>query len=84
MSAVSHHWQDFEGPVTLRASQAGTIYRAVLSIRTTLRMVADHQLRSNSDGVEPPRLSSAEVEAMLSGALALSDMVEEVFEDLHV
>jgi hypothetical protein len=78
------HWQDFESPVTLQTSQAGSIYRAVRSVSTTLRMIADHHLRSHSDGVQPLRLSPVEVEAMLAGALALSDMVEEVFEDLHV
>jgi len=80
---TNQHWQDFEQPITIQASQAGTIYRAMRSIRNTLKMVADHHLRSNSGGAQQLRLSSIEVEAMLAGALALSDMVEGVFEELH-
>ena len=80
---TNQHWQDFEQPITIQASQAGTIYRAMRSIRNALKMVADHHLRSNSGGAQQLRLSSIEVEAMLAGALALSDMVEGVFEELH-
>lgn len=80
---TNQHWQDFEQPITIQASQAGAIYRAMRSVRNTLKMVADHHLRSNSGGAQQLRLSSIEVEAMLAGALALSDMVEGVFEELH-
>lgn len=80
---TNQHWQDFERQVTIQAAQAGAMYRAMRSVRSTLNMVADHHLRSNSGGAQTPRLSSIEVEAMLAGALALADMVEGVFEELH-
>ncbi|HJW23925.1 MAG TPA: hypothetical protein VJ576_03425 [Rhodocyclaceae bacterium] len=80
---VEQHWQDFERPVTIQPGPAGSAYRAIRSIKATLRMVADHQLRANSGGVQPLRLSPSEVDAMLAGALALSQMVEEMFEDQH-
>lgn len=83
MAETIQHWQNFEHPVTIQAGQAGAIYRAMRSVRNTLNMIADHHLRSNSGGVQAQRLSSIEVEAMLAGALALSDMVEGVFEELH-
>ncbi len=83
MAETIQHWQDFEHSVTIPAGQAGAIYRAMRSVRNTLNMVADHHLRSNSGGTQAQRLSSIEVEAMLSGALALSDMMEAVFEELH-
>lgn len=83
LNVTNQHWQDFEQPITIQASQAGAIYRAMRSVRNTLKMVADHHLRSNSGGAQPLRLSLIEVEAMLSGALALSDMMEAVFEELH-
>lgn len=83
MAETVQHWQNFEQSVTIEAAQAGTIYRAIRSVRSTLNMVADHHLRSNSNGTQALRLSSIEVEAMLAGALALADMVEEAFEELH-
>lgn len=77
------HWQDFAQPATFHASQAGSMYRAVLSIRQTLQLVADHHTRVNSHGAVEPRLSAMELEAMLSGALVLADTLNEAFEDEH-
>ena len=74
MAETIQHWQDFEHSVTIPAGQAGAIYRAMRSVRSTLNMVADHHLRSNSGGAQTPRLSSIEVEAMLAGALARSSL----------
>lgn len=78
-----NHWQDFDKPVTIKASQAGDIYRAVHSIKATLKMLADHHVRLNSSGDLPPRFSSVELESMLAGALALANMADEAFDDLH-
>lgn len=78
-----NHWQDFKHPVSIPAAQAGEIYRAAHSVRSTLRLVADHHMRLNSSGDLAPRFSSVELEAMLAGALALANMVDEVFDDLH-
>lgn len=80
---TNQHWQDFDGQVTIQASQAGQIYRAMHSVRGTLKMIADHHMRMNSGGDLAPRFSSVELEAMLAGALALTNMVDEVFEELH-
>lgn len=80
---TNRHWQDFDGQVTIQASQAGQLYRAVHSVRSTIKMVADHHMRMNSGGDLTPRFSSVELEAMLAGALALASMVDEVFDDLH-
>lgn len=81
--ACTEHWQDFNSPITIGACQAGHLYRAIYSIKSTLRLVADHHLRSNSHGALPQRMSSTEIEAMLSGSLALARMMESAFEDLH-
>lgn len=59
------------------------MYRAVLGIKNTLRLVADHQLRCNSGGVLKPRFSTIEIEAMLSGAIALAEMLDTSFEDMQ-
>jgi len=80
---TNRHWQDFDSQVTIQASQAGAIYRAVHSIKATLKMLADHHMRLNSSGDLPPRFSSVEIEAMLSGALALANMADEAFDELH-
>lgn len=80
---TNRHWQDFDGQVTIQASQAGQLYRAVHSVRSTIKMVADHHMRVNSGGDLAPRFSSVELEAMLAGALALANMVDDVFDDLH-
>jgi hypothetical protein len=77
------HWQDFDQPATFHAAQAGNMYRAVLGIRQTLQLIADHHTRVNSHGAVEPRLSAVELEAMLSGALVLADTLNGAFEEEH-
>lgn len=83
MAELQQHWQDFGKQMTLSASQAGEMYRSSLSIKMTLRLVADHLIRINSHGEQEPRFSKLEMEAMVSGAVALAERMEEELEDLH-
>lgn len=82
MNGPLTHWQDFNDPVTIAANTAGDMYRAAHSIKATLRMVADYHLCIN--GEQPTRFTKSEIEAMLSGALALAEMLNVTLEELHI
>ncbi len=77
------HWQDFSGPVTLTADQAGAMYRAISCVATTLGLAANHLTLLSGDRKDLTVLSASEMEALLAGALQLAEMARAEMEGLH-
>ncbi|MBS0357529.1 MAG: hypothetical protein JSR83_26890 [Proteobacteria bacterium] len=77
------HWQDFSAPVTLTAEQAGTMYRAITSVTTTLVLAAQHFTLLASERKDLAVLSINDMEALLAGAYQLAEMARAELEELH-
>lgn len=85
MSATARqtHWQDFSGPVTLTAEQAGALYRTIHSSVATLRIAAHHFTLLAGDRKDLMPLSIQDVEALLAGAIQLVENADYIFETIH-
>lgn len=75
------HWQDFKGPVTLSAEQAGKLYRAIVGIKSSLQLTAEFHTAGQAE--DPQRVTLQEVENLLSGAIASAEGIEADLEDIH-